>query len=557
MRRDGGGNERNGGGREERNRTMNTTKAILLCAAVAACAATAAETDGTAAAGNAERATLAGIVRNALADGFASNRADRCRAVVLDAKTGEILADESIGGDEAWLEARFEIGTLAVPFLAAAALDAGVVQTNTALDVVGPDVEGIPLADHPGFSGTITMDEAVAFSSNRGSARLALALGPERAARALEAFGFRVARSFDGETDEKRTFGTVRLAVGHFVLGNATEIAGAISAFANGGTPVEARTAGVGPVAPKAPAVSADACGTVREFLRKTVRDGTGTRAAVPGLDVAGKTGTIPIPDDRRYTQRHRSMFAGFFDAGGRTWTVFVVFDLREGVAETAGGRVAAPVFAKIASSIRDLAAVAGCTTAPGTVVRATWAADGSADGVDRMVLREAIVAERELADAGIADYMDFLKDNHDAVTAGGAGGSREFKSKYDVVYVDRKKAFFSYRIEFYAYTGGAHGSEAVFAGTVDSGTMRKLSVADAIPEDKRDEALGRIRKAVAERIGGEDRLQHDVTLTENFCVAEDGLHFVFRECEIASYSHGTIEVVIPAYGKYAVEPGE
>ena len=536
---------------------MNAAKAILLCAAVAACTATAAETNGTAAAGNAERATLAGIVRNALADGFASNRADRCRAVVLDAKTGEILADESIGGDEAWLEARFEIGTLAVPFLAAAALDAGVVQTNTALDVVGPDVEGIPLADHPGFSGTITMDEAVAFSSNRGSARLALALGPERAARALEAFGFRVARSFDGETDEKRTFGTVRLAVGHFVLGNATEIAGAISAFANGGTPVEARTAGVGPVAPKAPAVSADACGTVREFLRKTVRDGTGTRAAVPGLDVAGKTGTIPIPDDRRYTQRHRSMFAGFFDAGGRTWTVFVVFDLREGVAETAGGRVAAPVFAKIASSIRDLAAVAGCTTAPGTVVRATWAADGSADGVDRMVLREAIVAERELADAGIADYMDFLKDNHDAVTAGGAGGSREFKSKYDVVYVDRKKAFFSYRIEFYAYTGGAHGSEAIFTGTVDSGTMRKLSVADAIPEDKRDEALGRIRKAVADRIGGEDRLLRDVALTENFCVAEDGLHFVFRECEIAAYSHGTIEVVIPAYGKYAVEPGE
>ncbi len=538
---------------------MNTTKAILLCAA-AACAATAAETDGTAAAGNAERAMLAGIVRNALADGFASNRADRCRAVVLDANTGEILADESIGGDEAWLEARFEIGTLAVPFLAAAALDAGVVQTNTALDVAGPDVEGITLADHPGFSGTITMAEAVAFSSNRGGARMALALGPERAVRALEAFGFRFWPSFPGNTDKDRTLRTVRLGVGNFILGNATEIAGAISAFANGGTPVEARTADAGPVAPKAPAVSADTCDTVREFLRKTVRDGTGTRAAVPGLDVAGKTGTIQIPEDRRYTQRYRSMFAGFFDAGKRTWTVFVVFDLREGAAETAGGRVAAPVFAKIASSIRDLAAAAaGCTTAPapGTVARATWAADGSPDGVDRMVLREAIVAERELADAGIADYMDFLKDNHDAVTAGGAGGSREFKSKYDVVYVDRKKAFFSYRIEFYAYTGGAHGSEAIFTGTVDSGTMRKLSVADAIPEDKRDEALGRIRKAVADRIGGEDRLLRDVALTENFCVAEDGLHFVFRECEIASYSHGTIEVAIPAYGKYAVEPGE
>ena len=212
---------------------------------------------------------------------------------------------------------------------------------------------------------------------------------------------------------------------------------------------------------------------------------------------------------------------------------------------------------AETAGTAADKLPVVPCAGAVEDTETFTCAEEDCGTGVDRMVLHEAFVAERDLADDGIADYMEFLKEYHDVVTAGGAGGSREFKSKYDVVYVDGKKEFFSYRIEFYAYTGGAHGSAAVFTGPVDSRTMRKLSIADAIPEDKRDEALGRIRKAVADRIGGEDNLQRDVTLTENFCVTEDGLHFVFREYEIAPYCYGTIEVVIPAYGKYAVEPGE
>ena len=180
------------------------------------------------------------------------------------------------------------------------------------------------------------------------------------------------------------------------------------------------------------------------------------------------------------------------------------------------------------------------------------------ANDLDHMVLKEAVDASRDRADPGIADYMKCLMEASDVILDGGlSAGTSEYRSKYDIVHVDQQRGLISYRMVFYAYPGGAHGSEAVFLGTIDTKTARKLSVADVIPEDKRDEALGRIRKAVADQIGGEDNLSGNVTLTENFCVAADGLHFVFREYEVAAYCHGTIEVVIPDYADNSTEAVE
>lgn len=76
------------------------------------------------------------------------------------------------------------------------------------------------------------------------------------------------------------------------------------------------------------------------------------------------------------------------------------------------------------------MAAVAGCGQRTDTETAARAEADCET-GVDRMVLREAFVAERDLADDGIADYLEFLKEDQDLITAGGAGGSREFKSHH------------------------------------------------------------------------------------------------------------------------------
>jgi len=139
----------------------------------------------------------------------------------------------------------------------------------------------------------------------------------------------------------------------------------------------------------------------------------------------------------------------------------------------------------------------------------------------------------------------------------GSALTTKEYNSKYEVVYTDYERTFFSYRVESFTYTGGAHGNTVVGVGTIDVKTGKELKVADAIPKDKRAEALARVKAAVIKQIGGADNLQGEVTLTENFYVAEDGLHFVFNEYEVACYAQGQVEVVIPAYGKYSVHYAE
>lgn len=150
-----------------------------------------------------------------------------------------------------------------------------------------------------------------------------------------------------------------------------------------------------------------------------------------------------------------------------------------------------------------------------------------------------------------LADVKKTFRDRRfvDDEMIGCALTTREYKSKYEIIYTDRSRTIFSYRYLGFSYTGGAHGATIVGIGTIDVATGRKLTVADVIPADKRAEALARVKKAVVEKIGAEN-LSGEVTLTDNFCVAADGLHFVFNEYELAAYCFGAIEVVIPAYGK-------
>ena len=151
-----------------------------------------------------------------------------------------------------------------------------------------------------------------------------------------------------------------------------------------------------------------------------------------------------------------------------------------------------------------------------------------------------------------LTDKM-FAKD----IWVGGSLTTREYNSKYNVIYANPERTFFSYRAEGDFYTGGAHGSSAVLLGSIDLKSGRKLRIDDVIPADKRAEALSLVKDAVVKKLEGTDKLQGKVTLTENFCIAEDGLHFLFQEYEIAAYCFGSIEVIIPAYGEYRRSDGQ
>ena len=325
-----------------------TRSALYTVVAVAMCATA---QDNGAVERTAAWERIAAIVRDALADGKASNPADQCWAVVQDADTGEIVCAETIGGGMPWNEDRFEIGQLVLPFLAAGALDAGVVQTNTMLDVSEQTIGGVKILDFTRGRTEFTLAETIQWSSQRGGARLALALGAEGEARTLKAFGLHFDQA-DG-TEEEQAVRRIRSGFGRDVTASGLEIASAFSAFANGGRLFRVEGADVSVEAVDRPAASPATCKIVRTMLEGVVGpEGTARRAAVPGLGIAGKTSTFPIKKGNVYSQDYRAMFAGFFESGGRAWTILVVFEIPESTRWKDAGVVAAPVFARIASGI-------------------------------------------------------------------------------------------------------------------------------------------------------------------------------------------------------------
>ena len=83
-------------------------------------------------------------------------------------------------------------------------------------------------------------------------------------------------------------------------------------------------------------------------MLRDVVIEGTGTKAEIPGYQVAGKTGTAAIPTPQGYSDsKYVSSFVGYVPAGNPQLLVLVTVDQPQGAIY--GGMVAAPVFQAIA----------------------------------------------------------------------------------------------------------------------------------------------------------------------------------------------------------------
>jgi cell division protein FtsI/penicillin-binding protein 2 len=85
-------------------------------------------------------------------------------------------------------------------------------------------------------------------------------------------------------------------------------------------------------------------------ILTAVVDRGTGKKAAIRGIEIAGKTGTARKVKDGKYAASYVSSFGGFFPAGDPQATVFVVVD--EPLGMYYGGDVAAPLFRAIAEKI-------------------------------------------------------------------------------------------------------------------------------------------------------------------------------------------------------------
>lgn len=86
-------------------------------------------------------------------------------------------------------------------------------------------------------------------------------------------------------------------------------------------------------------AVSPDTAALIRDAMVEVARDGTATRLQIPGVTVAGKTGTAQIGNGQSH-----AWIIGFAPAEAPRVAVAVIVEGQEGASEQTGGRVAAPI---------------------------------------------------------------------------------------------------------------------------------------------------------------------------------------------------------------------
>lgn len=400
------------------------------------------------------------VTEQALSEAMVSTGATSAYAVVTEVHTGEILAMVTVPGinpnDQAELDIHLlknraamdaiEPGSVFKPFVAAAALDTGMITPTTVLDCEGGAwMVGTKLIkDEHGFHEG-TLREVIKYSSNVCAAKLALELGPEKALGYLSAFGFGRASGLGlpGETrgllrtpEGIRRIELATTAYGYGASANAVQLASAMATLGNGGVRMKPRLVKeirdprgdlIARFAPEAEArvVQEEHARTIVEMMvAVTQKGGTGTKAAVPGYLVAGKTGTAKKLEGGSYSGTARmGSFVGLIPADDPLLAIAVIVDSPT-IGPRFGGWTAGPAFKQIAqNSMRILGvppdpvllaeatpsrpsaekAVAPTEPAPPLApAELTWQADGSLrlPDLSGLSMRDALVT---LQGAGLA----------------------------------------------------------------------------------------------------------------------------------------------------------
>ncbi len=281
-------------------------------------------------------------------------------SVLMDVKTGEVISMVSlptfdpnnrprpaVEGDASdsplfnrAVQGVYELGSVFKIFAATQAIELGLVNTETVIETKGPmKVGGFRIGEFQGKNyGALSVADIIVKSSNRGTGRMALQIGPKRQQEFLKSLGFFEATPFEiveaagGKPllPKKWTdLSAVTISYGHGMSTSPMHLAAGYAAIANGGfkvtpTLIKQDTPKQGPRV-----MSERAARDGRMMLRKVVSKGTASFARVPGYFVGGKTGTADKPKPRGgyYKKKTLATFASIFPAHDPKYVLIVTLD--------------------------------------------------------------------------------------------------------------------------------------------------------------------------------------------------------------------------------------
>lgn len=330
------------------------------------------------------------VLHRELSKAMLEQEAEGAAAIVMDANNGEIVAMVSLPDFDPHKlnntneRSRFFFPTLGVyepgsvfkALTVAMALEEGLVKLHDSFDVSHKlKMANFTINDYRGKGGILSVPEILLYSSNLGTAQIAMRVGQGRQRQYLEKFG--LLQSLNIEIPENASplypkqkrwqeLSTITISYGHGIAETPLHVVKAFAALINGGKLVEPTLIKQKPnhkpvyeqvLRPETSAV-------MRKLMRMVVQQGFGKKAEVPGYFVGGKTGTSEkIGRNGRY-MKHTNVasFVGAFPMQQPRYVVSVILDAakpnRKNFGFTTGGMIAAPLAGSIIANIAPILGV-------------------------------------------------------------------------------------------------------------------------------------------------------------------------------------------------------
>jgi cell division protein FtsI (penicillin-binding protein 3) len=324
------------------------------------------------------------ILRDEIARQMADFRAVGGMGVIMDVNTGEVLAMVSLPDfdpnnlNTATPETTFNRATLGIYemgstfkiFNTAMALETHTATLASSYDATQPlHIGRFTIHDDHPQRRWLTVPEIFEYSSNIGSARMAVEAGTDRQKEFLGRLGLLKAPAFELPEigaplvpSPWHEVNTMTVAFGHGISVSPLQMATAVSAVVNGGVLHRAtlikHPAGYAPLGQQV--LSAQTSEDMRRLLRLVVERGTGKLANAPGYLVGGKTGTAEKVSGARYDRKQLlSSFIGAFPITDPRYLVMISIDEPHGNKQSAGfatgGWAAAPGVSRVVQRMAPL----------------------------------------------------------------------------------------------------------------------------------------------------------------------------------------------------------
>lgn len=287
--------------------------------------------------------------------------AEGATSILMDVNTGEIISmlslpdynpNENISPSEKEqfnfaTKGLYEPGSVFKVFNAALGLESGEVKLSDRFDATKPlKLRYNTIKDFRGENRWLTLEEILIYSSNIGSAQIALKIGKDEQLRFLESIGLLSPLSSFEVTEKASPRGPARwgeettatVAYGYGLSVTPLHIISAFAAMVNGGIYHEPTLLKKNTKDEGKRVISTKTSNQIRGLLRTVVTKGSGRRANIPGYEIAGKTGTANKLVNGKYIDKKvMASFAVTFPVSNPKYALFVVMDEPKATKESMG----------------------------------------------------------------------------------------------------------------------------------------------------------------------------------------------------------------------------